>query len=718
MPSKLHPGRLYVGTIVGEPTFDLDEADVQCRARVPIRWEPEYLSTEQLGRDLRYSIGGALTVFAVGRNNAAERLEAVIAGGEDPELVEEAPMGYQQGLSWVPFFAELADVLVGYRNRREVLIKALQEAADASGRPSMFKPLWGYEDSSGARQVRDVDPFTVFAVINRQISLSNKIAICTGLKEAFGLNSSVPTGFSGVPQVNNLRSRFGFQDKDQDYSTSCDNIWALFTAALELATRNTPPDPTESESPAGTRNEEVFGEYGSSGVEMELDTEGEAYEKFVTAFDVATDRRARGSYTMALFWIRAQHYLSLDSRTIDYLQGLTSTESPDEEPIAARMVWSKMPRSITGREYIDVCNNVRAWLAEDVSLPATFPELSDSAYQAPAASDGDVEPEETPSAQTTYSTSGSVDAAPVGPTMSYTVTKIMDAGCFIPKDDLEAILARWREKKNIILQGPPGTGKTWLAKKLAYALIGTDSDETITAVQFHPSTSYEDFVQGLRPDAERGLVVQDGPFMDAIYAAAGEEDNKTKHVVLIEEINRGNPAQIFGEMLTLLEADKRGSASALKLLYASADDDAIYVPRNLYVIGTMNQADRSLAMVDMALRRRFGFVTLAPSLGEEWLQYCANKRGRDEVVLSRIAEQITAVNKMIEDDVNLGSAYCIGHSFVTPVQGDNPLSADETRAWFGRVVETDLQPLLEEYWYDEPDRLKEALALLSNVHAQ
>ena len=450
----------------------------------------------------------------------------------------------------------------------------------------------------------------------------------------------------------------------------------------------------------------------------QLATEGEDYERFVTAFDVATAGRARGSYTMALFWIRAQHYLPLDSRTIDYLQALTSTESPDQEPIFTRMAWSKLPRSITGREYIEVCNNVRAWLAEDASLPATFPELSDSAYLAPAASDGDVESEETPSSPTAQSADSTGDTEAVEAAIKYTVADIVDAGCFIPKDDLEAILTRWREKKNLILQGPPGTGKTWLAKKLAYALIGTDSDETITAVQFHPSTSYEDFVQGLRPDAERGLVVQDGPFMDAIYAAAGEEDEKTKHVVLIEEINRGNPAQIFGEMLTLLEADKRDSGSALKLLYASGDDDAIYVPPNLYVIGTMNQADRSLAMVDMALRRRFGFVTLKPSLGEEWLQYCASKCGRDEVVLTQIAEQVTAVNALIEDDANLGSAYCIGHSFVTPGRRSNPLSADETRAWFDRVVETDLQPLLEEYWYDEPDRLKEALALLSKVHVQ
>lgn len=632
--------------------------------------------------------------------------------------MEPTQINYEQSLSWVPFFAEMADTLKDYQDRRAELLTRLRDAAEASGRPSLFNLLWTYSKGGARYEADDVDLFTVFAVINRQISLSSKIAVCTGFKQALGLNSPVPTGFAGVPQVNNMRSRFESRDADAGNTAFYDNIWALFTAALELATPNTPAVPTESEGLAGTRNGEAFGEYGGSGVERQLATEGEAYERFVTAFDVATAGRSRGSYTMALFWIRAQHYLPLDSRTIDYLRGLTSTESPDQEPISTRMAWSKLPRSIKGSEYIDVCNNVRAWLAEDASLPATFPELSDSAYLAPAAGDGDVEPEEAPSSPTAHSADNAGSSEAVEAAIKYTVADIVDAGCFIPEDDLEAILTRWREKKNLILQGPPGTGKTWLAKKLAYALIGTDSDETITAAQFHPSTSYEDFVQGLRPDAERGLVVQDGPFMDAIYAAAGEEDEKTKHVVLIEEINRGNPAQIFGEMLTLLEADKRNSGSALKLLYASGDDDAIHVPPNLYVIGTMNQADRSLAMVDMALRRRFGFVTLKPSLGEEWLQYCASKCGRDEAVLTQIAEQITAVNALIEDDANLGSAYCIGHSFVTPGRRSSPLSADETRAWFGRVVETDLQPLLEEYWYDEPDRLKEALALLNEVHVQ
>ncbi|WCZ36146.1 McrB family protein [Corynebacterium heidelbergense] len=626
--------------------------------------------------------------------------------------METTPASDEQGLSWVPFFAEMADTLKHYQGRRAELLIKLRDAAEASSRPSLFNFLWTYGKGSARYEADDVDPFTIFAVINRQISLSSKIAVCTGFKQALGLSSPVPTGFDGVPQVNNMRSRFESRDGDAGNTTFYDNIWALFTAGLELATPNTPTVPAQTENPAGNRNERASGEYGSGGVELELDTEGEAYERFVTAFDTATAGRARGSYTMALFWIRAQHYLPLDSRTIDYLRGLTSTESPDEEPIAARMPWLKLPRSIKGSEYIDVCNNVRAWIAEDASLPATFPELSDSAYRAPAASDGDVEPEEAPSSPTAQPADDTGGTEAVEAAISYTVADIVAAGCFIPKDGLEAMLTRWREKKNLILQGPPGTGKTWLARKLAYALIGTDSDETITAVQFHPSTSYEDFVQGLRPDAERGLVVQDGPFMDAIYAAAGEEDEKTKHVVLIEEINRGNPAQIFGEMLTLLEADKRDSGSALKLLYASGDDDAIYVPPNLYVIGTMNQADRSLAMVDMALRRRFGFVTLKPSLGKEWLQYCTSKCGRDEPVLTQIAKQITAVNTLIEDDVNLGSAYCIGHSFVTPGRRNNPLSADETKAWFGRVVDTDLRPLLEEYWHDDPDRLGEALALL------
>jgi 5-methylcytosine-specific restriction protein B len=200
----------------------------------------------------------------------------------------------------------------------------------------------------------------------------------------------------------------------------------------------------------------------------------------------------------------------------------------------------------------------------------------------------------------------------------YTVQNIIADGCFIASGELEEMLDRWRSKMNLILQGPPGTGKTWLAKRLGFALAGSNDRETarsrLRVVQFHPSLAYEDFVRGWRPAGDGRLELVDGILMQAIQAADSEPDRP--FVLVIEEINRGNPAQIFGEMLTLMEVSKRRRSEAIELAYRKEPGERVHVPANLYVIGTMNVADRSLAIVDLALRRRFAFIDLEPRFGD------------------------------------------------------------------------------------------------------
>ena len=173
----------------------------------------------------------------------------------------------------------------------------------------------------------------------------------------------------------------------------------------------------------------------------------------------------------------------------------------------------------------------------------------------------------------------------------YKISNILEDGCFLEKSKLDEILKRLNGKRNLILQGPPGTGKTWLAKRLAYALIGEKNDAKMRSFQFHPNMSYEDFVRGYRPNTEGKLDLVDGPFMEMVDAA--KSDPSSKYVMVIEEINRGNPVQIFGEMLTLLESDKRTPDEALELTYRKQDGERVHIPENLYVIGTMNMADRS-----------------------------------------------------------------------------------------------------------------------------
>lgn len=297
------------------------------------------------------------------------------------------------------------------------------------------------------------------------------------------------------------------------------------------------------------------------------------------------------------------------------------------------------------------------------------------------------------------------DAAP-STTASYGVKDIVAEGCFVPEADLQAALQCWQSKKNLILQGPPGTGKTWLAKRLAKALIGSKSpgDEQLRVVQFHPALSYEDFVRGYRPGGDGKLTLTDGVFLQVVEAARFKPD--VDHVLIIEEINRGNPAQVLGEILTLIESSKRNKDAAMELAYPRRAGERVYVPENLYVIGTMNVADRSLALVDLALRRRFAFVNLVPGLQAAWEQWCLAK-GMDVAAIAHIRSQMEALNQEIAQDRALGAQFQIGHSYVTPHE-----AVANALAWFAEVVQSEIGPLLHEYWFDAPERADAAIAKL------
>ena len=294
---------------------------------------------------------------------------------------------------------------------------------------------------------------------------------------------------------------------------------------------------------------------------------------------------------------------------------------------------------------------------------------------------------------------------------AYAVEDIVFDGGFLEEGALSGIVDRLIYKKNVILQGPPGTGKTWLAKRLAKALIGRKSprSDQLRSVQFHPSLSYEDFVRGYRPSSE-GLVITDGIFLQVVEAAKAQPD--VPHILIIEEINRGNPAQVFGEMLTLLESTKRSRVDAMELAYRKTPGERVHVPDNVHLIGTMNIADRSLALVDLALRRRFAFVTLEPLLNGAWSKWCL-EHGMDEASIAMIKERMEELNSKISEDRSLGEQFRVGHSYVTPAPNDE---IEDPKAWFKEIVETEIGPLLDEYWFDAPDQANEAVTgLLAGI---
>ena len=265
---------------------------------------------------------------------------------------------------------------------------------------------------------------------------------------------------------------------------------------------------------------------------------------------------------------------------------------------------------------------------------------------------------------------------------------------YMPEERYDAIVGLLRTKKNIIMQGAPGVGKTYAAKRLAYSMMGVKDASRVMLIQFHQSYSYEDFIEGYRPSGA-GFELVKGAFYSFCKKAADDEENA--YFFIIDEINRGNLSKIFGELFMLIESDKRGPKNKLQLLYSR---ELFYVPRNVHIIGMMNTADRSLAMLDYALRRRFAFVELCPAFDSDgFREYCS---GLDNPRFEALVHEVESLNRAIADDESLGEGFCIGHSYFCNMEADSC-----TDAALASIVDYELIPMLKEYWFDEPGKVLE-----------
>lgn len=263
---------------------------------------------------------------------------------------------------------------------------------------------------------------------------------------------------------------------------------------------------------------------------------------------------------------------------------------------------------------------------------------------------------------------------------------------YMSEKDYATLVELLSEKKNIILQGAPGVGKTFAARRLAYSVMGVQDPERVMMIQFHQSYSYEDFIMGYRPTENGGFILKKGPFYN--FCKKAENDSENDYFFIIDEINRGNLSKIFGELFMLVENDKRSKVK-LQLLYS---DEKFSVPENIYNIGMMNTADRSLAILDYALRRRFAFYDMKPGFEtERFIEYRMNL---NHAKFNRLIQAVESLNKAIAADDSLGEGFMIGHSYFC-----NFKKADDSR--LSNIVEYELIPLLKEYWFDEPAKVKD-----------
>lgn len=277
---------------------------------------------------------------------------------------------------------------------------------------------------------------------------------------------------------------------------------------------------------------------------------------------------------------------------------------------------------------------------------------------------------------------------------------------FLSVEEANEILELFEYKKNIILQGPPGVGKTFMAKRLAYLHSGKKDSSKIEMVQFHQSYSYEDFIRGFKPDLDGNFRLKDGIFYSICERARNDAENN--YYIIIDEINRGNLSKIFGELMMLIEGDKRGNEYEVTLTYSKNEGEKFSVPKNLFIIGTMNTADRSLALVDYALRRRFSFIDVEPAFDTEAFNNYLAVNGVSDELISKINYSMKIINNEIEkDDIELGKGYKIGHSYFCNISSNN--DEESWNNWYKRIIKFEIKPLLEEYWFDNKEKVSDLL---------
>lgn len=677
--------------------------------------------------------------------------------------------------TWIPFYKELSQKLLKFKNDRKPLVDFIYSELSTVGN----KSLVDYIHMQDGSRVNDIDPFSVFAIFNRHLKPNNRNGFLKKFKDRFNLQSEIPTDFDGVPTVNAQRAFFfNWAEKNAE---SIRQFWDLFeSVVLEKDSSNIfdqmvnktisqysltiilywiAPDRFLN---LDGRNRSYLSVLGFSDnypnldyskytqlmqdVRQKMDDHSIPHSSFPELSYAAflntpkkQDKEKKNNSNAVAYWLYApgEQAVFWDENCQDgimglgwnkignlrdyrkkvdliaplkqnYGEGTSQTTNADMlysfayEMKPGDIVFAKKGRStivgrgvVTSDYYYDGKHEKHPhlrkvnwtdkgeWKTDTMLAMKTLTNLTNYYEQINNLNrlidDNSIEHENI------------TDEKPLlnkGISKTYTTKEFLEE-VFVTEGEFRKLKNLLLRKKNLILQGAPGVGKTFAARRLAYAIMGEKDEDRIMQVQFHQNYSYEDFVMGYKPNEEGGFELKNGVFYRFCMQATA--DIERKYFFIIDEINRGNLSKIFGELLMLIENDYRN-----KSIQMSYRDELFSVPSNLYIIGMMNTADRSLAMIDYALRRRFSFYEMKP--GFETMAFNDYVAKWETPKLRNLINAIIELNKVIADDDSLGSGFCIGHSYLCDLNNDNDLES---------IVEYDIIPMLREYWFDNDERFNQ-----------